>query len=240
MQSVIAKHPSRWRAGFECGQQVVWGLSGGASFTPLLVYVSNTRIDKSIYASQIWQLHHKLTYTSLCARIGPTADNIQTQAKYVDNENDAPVETLMQSEGEKVNPTRGTEVEVFLAEWYQPVQHAVLGWKSTIRMILQAVQQVLYSQLFKIASCSDSLFSWAIGLCWNCEKQIILSLANSANRVDWHPEVWKSPNRSLICKLSIDSYPKQHQYSLYTPHRGTVTIFKIVVLELLSVEAAQS
>jgi len=47
------------------------GLSGGAAYS-LLVYVSNRWIDKSIYASPIWQLHHKLTYTSFCPRIGPT------------------------------------------------------------------------------------------------------------------------------------------------------------------------
>jgi len=59
------------RADFECGHHVVLGLSGGAAFT-LLVYVLNRWIEKSIYASPIWQLHHKSTYASLCARIGPT------------------------------------------------------------------------------------------------------------------------------------------------------------------------
>ena len=34
--------------------------------------MSNRWIDKSIYASPIWKLHHKSTYASLCARIGPT------------------------------------------------------------------------------------------------------------------------------------------------------------------------
>jgi len=48
-------------AEFECGHHVVLRLSGGAAFTLLLVYVSNRLIDKSIYASPIWQLHHKLT-----------------------------------------------------------------------------------------------------------------------------------------------------------------------------------
>jgi len=60
------------RADFECGDHVVLGLSGRAAFTLLLVYVSNRSIDKSIYALPIWQLHHKSTYASLCARIGPT------------------------------------------------------------------------------------------------------------------------------------------------------------------------
>jgi len=46
-------------------------LSGRATFT-LYVYMSNRWIDKSIYASPIWQLHHKSMYASLCARIGPT------------------------------------------------------------------------------------------------------------------------------------------------------------------------
>jgi len=48
------------------------GLIAGAAFTLLLVYVSNRWIDKSIYPSPIWQLHHKSTYASLCARMGPT------------------------------------------------------------------------------------------------------------------------------------------------------------------------
>jgi len=47
------------------------GWSGGAAVSILVVYVSNGWIDNSIYASPIWQLHHKLTYASLCARIGP-------------------------------------------------------------------------------------------------------------------------------------------------------------------------
>jgi len=57
---------------FECGHHLELGLSGTAAFTLLLVYVSNRWIDKSIYASPIWQLHHKSMYASLCARLGPT------------------------------------------------------------------------------------------------------------------------------------------------------------------------
>ena len=39
-------------------------------------------MDKSIYASPIWQLHHKSTYASLCARIGPTSDSTTTSTDY--------------------------------------------------------------------------------------------------------------------------------------------------------------
>jgi len=59
------------RVHFECGHHVVLGLSCRAAFT-LLVYVWNRWKDKSKYASPIWQLHHKSTYTFLCTRIGPT------------------------------------------------------------------------------------------------------------------------------------------------------------------------
>jgi len=61
----------RCRADFECGHHVVLELSSGAAFT-LLVYMSNRWIDTSICSSPIWQLHHKSTYPSLCANIGPT------------------------------------------------------------------------------------------------------------------------------------------------------------------------
>jgi len=59
-------------ADLQCSLQMVLGLSGGAVFTLLLVYVSNRWIDKSIYPSLIWQLHHMWMYASLGARIGST------------------------------------------------------------------------------------------------------------------------------------------------------------------------
>jgi len=53
-----------------CG--IGWVMSGGATVTLLLVYVSNRWIAKSMYASPSCQLQHKMTYAYLCTRIGST------------------------------------------------------------------------------------------------------------------------------------------------------------------------